>query len=139
MNRSQIEKILKINGVPENAPDEQIKSVLLSARYNKDELEAAIMVLRQNEVTDESRVDGLHKVFRTTSSLQPHEISQLLSVDVDISEKLSAREKRNQLSAGHEVAIVVLAVLLAVGAVLSYMYINKFGVFHQTASLYSII
>ena len=39
IKRDQIESILKINGVAPSSPDEQIRLVLLSARYSKDEVD----------------------------------------------------------------------------------------------------
>jgi len=84
LQKKQIETILKINGVNPTAPDEEIRSVLLSARYNDDEIDTAIMVLRENVNTKESHVDGLHKVFRTNETLKSQEISSLLGIDVEI-------------------------------------------------------
>jgi hypothetical protein len=82
INRRQVENILKINGVTPTSADQEIRSVLLSARYNKDEVDSAIMVLRQNVKTNETTVEGLHKVFRTDLALKPSEVSDLLGVQI---------------------------------------------------------
>ena len=44
--------------------------MLISARFDNDEVNAALVVLRENTKTNETRVDGLHKVFRTDEGLQ---------------------------------------------------------------------
>ena len=38
------------------------------------------MVLRENTKTNQTRVDGLHKVFRSSEALNSEEISQLLEL-----------------------------------------------------------
>ena len=88
IKRDQIESILKINGVQPTSPDEEIRSVLLSARYSKDEVDTAIMVLRENTKTNKTRVDGLHKVFRSDEALSPEEISQLLGIEIELSDRM---------------------------------------------------
>ena len=54
LQKKDIETILKINGVSAVAPDEEIRTVLLSARYNNDEVDTAIMVLRENMKTHQT-------------------------------------------------------------------------------------
>lgn len=130
INREQIESILKVNGVSPAAPDEQIRSVLLSARYDKNEVDTAIMVLRENIKTNKTRVDGLHKIFRTDQALQPEEISQLLGIEVDIKEKVVS-QSRDSLPAGFQYVLVWLfSVALAVSSIMLYMYFHKVGVFY---------
>ena len=91
INPGHIKKILEINGVASDAPDESIRSVLLSARYKKDEIDTAILVLREDEGAG-VKVEGLHKVFRTNDTLSPKEISQLLGIEVDASSFVKAPE-----------------------------------------------
>ncbi len=130
INREQIESILKVNGVSPAAPDEQIRSVLLSARYDHNEVDTAIMVLRENIKTNKTRVDGLHKIFRTDQALKPEEISQLLGIDVDISEQVVPRSKGRDLSGVQYVFVWILSVVLAVSGILFYMYLHKIGIFY---------
>lgn len=132
INRRQIESILKVNGVAATSPDEEIRSVLLSARYNKDEVDTAIMVLRENGVTNKTRVDGLHRVFRTNDTLSPHEISSLLGIEVDVPEALDVENKSQTISGSQHVMVWILSTLSALCAVLLYMYLNKFGLFHPS-------
>ncbi len=135
ISRDHIETILKINGVAPSSPDEQIRSVLLSARYSKDEVDTALMVLREDMVTKQTRVDGLHKVFRTSEALRPEEISQLLGIDVSIENPIAAQKKRETLSFLHYATIWFLSVIVAVSGILFYMYLHQVGVFHPSVQL----
>ncbi len=135
IKRDQIEAILKINGVQPTSPDEQIRSVLLSARYSKDEVDTAIMVLRENTKTNQTRVDGLHKVFRTDEALAPEEISQLLGIEVDLSDRVRPQSKTRDFSQLQYILVWVLSFLLAIVGLLFYMYIYKVGVFHPSTGI----
>jgi len=135
VNKDQIETILKINGVVPGSPDEKIRSVLLSARYSKDEVDTAIMVLRENTKTKTTRVDGLHKVFRTEETLKPEEISQLLGIDVDISERSADGSRGRSLSAFQYILVWSASVIVALAGIILFMYINEIGVFHSTSGL----
>lgn len=135
INRDHIESILKINGVAPGSPDEQIRSVLMSARYSKDEVDTAIMVLRENIKTKSTRVDGLHKIFRTDEALRPEEISQLLGIEVNIDQSINTQSRSRDLSKYQFVLVWILSVLLAVLGIFVYMYLHKIGVFHPSFAL----
>lgn len=136
MKRDQIESVLKINGVQPTSPDEQIRSVLLSARYSKDEVDTAIMVLRENTKTNKTRVDGLHKVFRSNQGLQPDEISQLLGIEVNLSERVQpdSVDSKN-FSKLQSIIIAALSLLIAIMSLAFYMYIYKIGIFHPSTGI----
>lgn len=136
MKRDQIESVLKINGVQPTSPDEQIRSVLLSARYSKDEVDTAIMVLRENTKTNKTRVDGLHKVFRSNQGLQPDEISQLLGIEVNLSERVQpdSVDSKN-FSKLQSIIIAALSLLIAIMSLAFYMYIYKIGIFHSSTGI----
>lgn len=135
INKNQIESILKINGVSSTSGDEVIRSVLLSARYNNDEVDTAIMVLRENVKTNKTRVEGLHKIFRTDEALMPEEISQLLGIDVDVESVSAINSKARSFSNAQLVAVWFLSVALALAGILAYMYLYKVGVFHPSMYL----
>lgn len=134
INKEQIESILKINGLHPTAKDEEIKSILLSARYNDDEVDAAIMVLRQNIVTNQTKVEGLHKVFRSDQMLNSAEISSLLGIDVNLEERVVAGSKSRKLTTLSQAFLMALSILLAIAVLLFYMYISHVGLFHPTSA-----
>lgn len=134
-DKKQIESILRVNGLGVSAPDEEIRSVLLSASFDDDEVKAALVVLRENIVTNETRVDGLHKVFRTDTHLQPNEISKLLGIDILVGDALSKDEKKRHLSHFDVVLLMLMSFLLAVAFILAYMYSHDIGIFHPASPL----
>lgn len=130
ITRNQVETILKINGVPPTSADEQIRSILLSARYSNDEVDTALMILREDVKTKQTRVDGLHKVFRTGDALRSDEISSLLGIEISVEDKIEDRNKKKQISFVQYIVVWIFSVVLAVSGVLFYMYLHKIGVFH---------
>lgn len=133
MNKEQIETLLRANGAAPTSSDEEIRSILLSARYQEDDVDTAIMVLRENVKTNKTRVEGLHKVFRTNQALAPQEISQLLGIDYDIEAITEAHPKSRELSKTHYIITFVAAVVISMSAILLYMYLFRVGVFYPTA------
>jgi hypothetical protein len=135
LQKKDIETILKINGVSIGAPDEEIRSVLLSARYNNDEVDTAIMVLRENILTHKTRVDGLHKVFRSDQALNPSEISALLGIEVEVSDITQLKNRKREMSILQTTLVTFFAVGLAVIGVVLAMYVYQVGVFHPSVAL----
>lgn len=135
IEKQHIEAILKVNGLPPTAPEEEIRSVLISSRYNNDEIDTAIMVLKENTVTNVSHVDGLHKVFRTDMGLKPSEISKLLGIDVAVRpDSVQRGNETRQASLMYHIVIWTISLIAAIVAITTYMYITDIGVFHHTSA-----
>lgn len=136
IDRKHVEQILKLNGLTDTAPDEEIRSVLISARWNKEDVETAITVLRENVNTHKSRVDTLHDVFLTDKRLSPEAIHSLLGIDVQInaSELETLRASRRNLYRWQIISIFILALLISAISILAMMYMNGFGFFHPSMS-----
>jgi len=132
IDRKHIEKILKVNGLTPTAEDEEIRSILISAKWNKDDVETALTVLRENINTHDSRVDTLHNVFLTDRRLSPEAIQSLLGIDIEVSsnELASLRESRKRVSIWQIASVISCAVILAVGFVMMFMYTKHIGIFH---------
>ena len=133
IQREQIESILRINGVPENSPDEHIRAVLLSAKFHHDEVDTAIMVLRQNSKTATSKVDGLHKVFRSNETLKPEEISRLLGVEVDASHFPTSSQIVEETASGNSFVICSVSLALIFSGIFLHMYMSSIGPFADLA------
>ncbi len=133
LKREQIELLLRINGVSPSSPDEEIRSVLLSASFDDNDINTAIMVLRENMINNTTRVDGLHKVFRTHDTLKPAEIFSLLGIDIGVNnlpEKQKANlEKKNWIQS---TVIGLMAIVMALGGVFLAMYVYEVGFFHSS-------
>lgn len=138
ITKEQIEAILKINGIPIESNDEQIRTVLLNARFTPEEAETAIGVLH-NKISDQrTRIDGLHKVFRTDTTLKPNEISSLLGIEIEVPEGHLVVHKTHKLKGWHFIVVWFVSVVFAVTGILFYMYLNQVGLFHPSMGINGI-
>lgn len=134
IDRRHIEQILRLNGLTPTAADEEIRSVLISARWHKEDVETAITVLRENTTTHKSRVDTLHDVFTTDKKLSPEAIQTLLGIDVEVnnSELEDLRKSRQSLYVLQLVSIFMIAIAMAAIFIVFMMYGEKIGFFHPS-------
>lgn len=133
--REYIEKLLSLNGVSIDSSDDEIKSVLLSARWHKDDVEAAVLVLRENTKTHETHVDSLHKIYRSDERMRPETVSALLGVEMNISGE-DITKKRRRVSRGlgpaQMLSITLISLALSLIFVFSAMWYLQTGLFHTT-------
>lgn len=133
IEKRNIEAFLRVNGIPATAKDEEIRSVLISARWNNNEVDTALMVLKENTKNQETHVDTLHKVFNTDNRLSSAEISALLGIDVQLSndDVNDVNKKFRNSETSHRIMAFTLAVVIAVSSVGYLMYKEKAGVFYD--------
>ena len=133
LEKHNIEAFLKVNGISSSAKDEEIRSVLLSARWNDNEIDTALMVLKENTKTFETRVDTLHKVFNTDDRLSAAEITLLLGIDVTLSpiDVGDINVKRHHVDTIQTVCALVLSIVIAISSVGYLMFKAKAGVFYE--------
>jgi hypothetical protein len=114
IEKKNIEAFLKVNGIPPTARDEEIRSVLLSARWNHNEVDTALMVLKENVKSNQTHVDTLHKVFNTDDRLSSAEISNLLGIDVHLSSEDvgDINKKRRSIESFRSLLTFVLSIVL---------------------------
>ncbi len=134
IDRQQVETLLRIHGLSPTAPDEEIRSILLSAQYNHDEVDGALMVLRENATKHTSRLDGLHKIYRTDKGLLPNEVSALLGIEVDISDAEVKHHRERRTTGAQNFIILSVALVLAIGGLMYAMYSHGSGPFHPTVA-----
>ena len=82
VEREHIENFLRLNGIPTHSDDEVIRSALVGAKWHENDVEVALMVLRENIVDHSKQVTTLHRRLRSDRQLSPETISALLGVDV---------------------------------------------------------
>ncbi|MEK7462064.1 MAG: hypothetical protein AAB618_00610 [Patescibacteria group bacterium] len=131
--KRHIESILRVNGITSAAPDEEIKTILLSARFNDAEADTALVILRENARTSDVTIDGLHKVFRTDTALKPAEVSQLLGIDYQTSGAYPKRTSGRDSSFFELILLSLASSLVAIVCLLMYMYSENVGLFHPSA------
>lgn len=134
--RAHIEKLLALNGVDISSSDDEIKSVLLSARWHHDDVEAAVLVLRENKQTHQTHVDSLHKVFRSDERLRPETVGALLGIEMEVTpEERPAKRAAytgRAMSAGQMMTIAIVALILSLIFVFAAMYSLEMGFFHYS-------
>lgn len=131
IDKNQIENILKANGITANAKDEEIRSILLSAKWSENDVDTALMVLKENTVTKVTHIDTLHKVFRSDQRLTPSEITELLGIKTTLSDDAEIHEAGdNKYQTLNIMVAVILSLLITVTSVGYVMYKEKAGFFH---------
>lgn len=133
MNKNQLTAVLKINGYDLHSTDDDIRAVLLGAKYTESEVEKALVILRQTNVANVVRADGLHTVFYTDTHLKPSEISGLLGIEVDLDFNNThiGRDRGVGFSFIEVLIIVTFSMLVAVVGSFLYMYLNEVGLYHS--------
>ena len=133
IEKRNVEAFLRVNGIPPTAKDEEIRSVLLSARWNNNEVDTALMVLKENVNSNETHVDTLHKVFNSDDRLSASEITKLLGIDVNLSDGdvVDLDKKREFFGKIATVLTFILSIVIAVTSIAYLMYKEKAGVFHE--------
>lgn len=132
LDRAQIERLLKLNGVTPLSNDEEIRSALLSSRWDKDDVEAALMVLRENKETHETRIDTLHQIMRSDDKLSPDTISALLGIDMKV-EKEQLEKHQPQTARNGTIGVIGVIVFALFSATLLFftvMWKMQIGMFH---------
>lgn len=133
IDKRNIEAFLKVNGIPPTAKDEEIRSVLISARWNQNEVDTALMVLRENTKNQKSHVDTLHKIFNSDDRLSSAEISSLLGIDVHLSsEDVGDINTKRKIIENHQALIAFILSLIIAASSLGYLlFAEGAGVFHE--------
>ncbi|MCA9366638.1 hypothetical protein KC887_00030 [Candidatus Kaiserbacteria bacterium] len=155
MTSEEIQQNLLTLGLTAASAVDDVRATLTQARYTNDEIETAISILQtssqpvsappqaspivtQNSPTNE-RVSASRKLFRTQQALQPHEIQQLLGVEVAIDTRLVEIERRGDyLSTLQYLAVWFFSVVIAVSGIMFYMYVNHVGFFHEQVGIAKI-
>lgn len=132
IEKKQIESILKANGIPPTADDEEIRSILISARWDHNDVDTALMVLKENKDSKATHVDTLHRVFHSDDRLSPADISSLLGVKVSLGDEqmVDIEEKRRKIERTQTLVSVTLALSIVLLGLAYLMYVEQAGVFH---------
>lgn len=137
IEKRNIETFMRINGIEPSAKDEEIRSVLISARWNENEVDTALMVLKENITTKLTHVDTLHKVFNTNGRLTSAEISTLLGIDVELTNEDvgDINLKRARIERAQGLLSFGLSIVIALTSIGYLMYQEKAGIFNENPVL----
>jgi len=132
IEKKRIEDFLRANGVPASAPDEEIRSILLSASFDENEVNTALLILKENTISNETHIDALHKIFRSDNRLKPSEISSLLGISVNLSDNdiyyNTADKRRTTIINAFFISLFVV-VFVFLGLFIM-MYVDQVGPFY---------
>ena len=132
IEKKRIEDFLRANGVPATAPDEEIRSILLSASFDENEVNTALLILKENTISNETHIDALHKIFRSDNRLKPSEISSLLGISVNLSDNdiyyNTADKRRTTIINAFFISLFVV-VFVFLGLFIM-MYVDQVGPFY---------
>jgi len=132
IEKKRIEDFLRANGVPASAPDEEIRSILLSASFDENEVNTALLILKENTISNETHIDALHKIFRSDNRLKPSEISSLLGISVNLSDNdiyyNTADKRRTTIINAFFISLFV--VIFVFLGLFIMMYVDQVGPFY---------
>jgi hypothetical protein len=134
VDKKLIENILRANGVSMSSGDDEIKSLLFSARWHEDDIDTALFVLRNDANDNKQRIDAVYdEDFRLQDRMRPETISALLGIEVDdygLDQKEYARGENVGTMGMMGMVFVLSAAIIFSGLVLLlFMFIFKIGVF----------
>jgi len=132
IDRHHIEALLSANGLPPTAADEEVRALLIEARWNVHDVETALTVLRESTATDDKSINSIHRVFWSDSRLSSADINSLLGVQVtvhpaDIATNRQLAGSRQALWYG--LILTLLTITIVIGTVFYFMYSNQAGMF----------
>ena len=129
INKESVERYLRANGIEPSAPEEEIKQVLFSAKWHHDDVDTALMVLRENPETHETHVDSFHKIFHPDDRLQPETISALLGIDVQITSP-EERIRSNRPGVMPVIIVILVGGALSCGVITLTLWLLEMGPFY---------
>lgn len=131
IDKNYVENILRANGIAPTAKDEEIRSLLLSAKWTENDVDTALMVLKENITTKETHIDTLHKVFHTDQKLTPDEINSLLGIKATFNNFSVEQETHDSgVQSISTFIAIVLSILIALSSVGYVMYREQAGFFY---------
>lgn len=131
--KAQLEKILATHGLSGQSSDDEIRTALIQAEWHMTDVDAALLVLRDNPNQHRSHQDALHQLYRTDERLRPETVRSLLGIDMQISSEEIVRKKRRSragITVGQVIEIALVSCLLGAFAIVASMWYMGVGIFH---------
>lgn len=121
-----------MNGIDATAPDEVIKSVLVSARWHEDDVETALVILRENPANQTTRVDSMQRVLSSDKKISADTLNAILGINVEV-DTISEEHHRSLEKAYQNqiLSLTFVSIVLAVIFLFSAMYVLEIGVFYS--------
>lgn len=137
LDRSFIDNFLKINGVSAGANDAEIRDVLTKAKWNDEEIQTAILILRESASTTGIVAVTKHSttLFAPTADLSSRQLSRLLGVDVIVDPSVIKDPRTGELASSRRAReefvmwtiILLLSSVLAIAVLWILLFTLKLG------------
>lgn len=141
IQKTHLENFLRINGIPPTAADEEIRTALISAKWQNDDVEVALMVLKGHTREEDFKVVSARRLLHSDSRIEPEQLSELLGIEIKgrdghVTEYYSkyVTEERPD---SHGILIILGGLVIAAVTLLAGMYLFQVGPFHVPESLLS--
>jgi len=132
IDRSYIERILKLNGLGPDAPDEEIKSLLVSASWHEKDVETALVVLREDSDSNQ-HIKSVHQVLNTEDKINYLDLQSLLGINVDVkSTPYVVVRNQTQALKAQIFSILVIATIISLLSLIGVMWFFKIGFFYDS-------
>lgn len=130
ISREVVERYLKANNVQPTASEDEIKEMLLRARWHETDVEIALTVLRENPETQVQNTDTHQHIFQTDQPLQAETISALLGIDIDLATVQKKLQQNHRAAASSVLIVLAVAMGLSATFVGVAMWILQMGPFY---------
>lgn len=141
-DRQFINNFLKINGISAEASNDDVAEVLESAKWTKEEIDTALLILRGD--VDDSGIVAVTKhdtaLFRPDIDISSRQLSRLLGVDVIVDPSLvrdlhSGHVKKKNARLREDLAlwtiIILLSIILALVVAWLLIFMMKIGPYRE--------
>lgn len=134
LTREAVENFLRVNGVEPSDPEDKIKSVLLSANWEDDDVDTAVFVLRESDQAV-TRTKQLNTLFHSDQKLDPSSVGQLLGISMEASHGrpgVTVVNPKRRLTLRGLLTIILISIGLSAAVMYGGMYYLELGPFHAT-------
>lgn len=130
INKSQTEQILRLNGLTSEATPEEVRTVLVRARWHKDDVEAAIEALHRKPDKVSVEHNPKTSIMNSDHRIAPETLNAVLGIDVELTQ---IRHKdiadQNWFLKKQILSLVLITLLGSVLFLITVMWQLKIGLF----------
>lgn len=136
IDKKHIEQFLHLNDLSAESSEEDIRTLLASARWHEDDITAALLVLNGSDAQPEEKNSSIHQLLNSDQKLKPETLSALLGIDVKVDSIITKHKTSlSQRYNSQIILIVLLSLLTSFSVLLFFMWFMEVGIFHEYAAL----
>ena len=113
----------------------KLKAINAVERYRKriasNDVETALIVLREDKVKQTQHIDTVHQIFNTSDKIDPSTLNAILGIDIEINNITEKHSKDLDRAYRRQIfSLIVVSVVGALFFLLVAMWIMEFGIFY---------